>query len=134
MLDFRVRKVFNVLMDTLQTSKKPAAKDWNKAHIKAAVEIAGYTLRGLSRKHGMSPAYFREALHRPIPRAQAILAELLGLDPRKIWPSRYERDGSPKSGLYDKSHANGRDYQSRIVRNACRNCKANPTELQEIRS
>ena len=106
----------NVRMVTLRTAKKPASKDWHKAHIKAAVEIAGYTLRGLSLKHGMSPAYFREALHRPLPRAQAILAEVIGVAAQKIWPSRYETDGSPKTGLYEKSHVNGRDYQSRIVR------------------
>ena len=105
-------------METLRTPKKPAQKDWHKADVKAAIEKAGYTLRELSRLHGVSSAYFAEALHRPIPRAQAILAEVIGVAATKIWPSRYETDGAPKRGLYHQSHVNGRDYQSRSVRNA----------------
>jgi len=113
-------------MTTLRTLKKPAQKDWHKADIKAAIEKAGYTLRELSRLHGYSPTYFAEALHRPIPRAQAILAEAIGIAAPKIWPSRYEADGSPKRGLYDQSHVNGRDYLSRSVRNTriCRKGKS----------
>lgn len=103
-------------MNTLRTSKKPARKDWHKADIKAAVEKAGQTLRALSRLHGVSSAYFAEALHRPIPRAQEILASLIGVAPQTIWPSRYETDGSPRRGLYHQSHTNGRDYQARMVR------------------
>ena len=113
-------------MVTLNTSKKPAQKDWHKADIKAALEKANYTLRELSRLHQMSPAYFREALHRPIPRAQEILAAVIGVPAQKIWPSRYETDGSPRSGLYHKSVYNGRDYQSRMVRkeSASSKCKS----------
>jgi Ner family transcriptional regulator len=103
-------------MTTLRTSKKPALQDWHKADVKAAIEKAGQTLRGLSKLHGVSSAYFAEALHRPIPRAQAILAEVIGVQPQAIWPSRYEKDGAPKRGLYEKSHQNGRDYQLRSVR------------------
>lgn len=105
-------------MKTLRTPKKPAPQDWHKADIKAAIEKAGYTLRGLARLHGVSSAYFAEALYRPIPRAQAILAEVIGVAAAEIWPSRYETDGTPKRGLYLQSHVNGRDYQSRSVRNA----------------
>lgn len=113
-------------MTTLIKPKKPAPKDWHKADIKAAVEKAGHTLRGLSKKHGLSHAYFGESLHRPIPKAQAILAETIGLPPQKIWPSRYEKDGTPKTGLYGKSQANGRDYLPRIVQKSA--AKTNPTQ------
>lgn len=129
-VDVRVRILSNVSMETLSTSKKPAQKDWHKAHIKAAVEIAGYTLRGLSRLHGLSTSYFREALHRPLPRAEKILAELIGVTPQKIWPSRYETDGTPKRGLYDKSHVNGRDYQVRMVRKGEPKRKGESTDVR----
>lgn len=87
-------------MSTLSKPKKPARKDWHKSDVKAALEKAGKTLRQLSKEHEMSPSYFKEALHRPVPRAQAVIADVLGLSPWEIWPSRYDEHGQPKRGLY----------------------------------
>jgi Ner family transcriptional regulator len=115
-------------MNTLNPSKKPVSQDWHKADIKAAVEKAGTTLRGLARQHGVSAVYFAEALHRPLPRAQAILADLIGVAPQTLWPSRYETDGTPKRGLYHQSPVNGRDYPTRagrMVRKSAAAGKAN---------
>ncbi len=106
----------NVYMTTFKNPKKPAPQDWHKADIKAAVEKAGYTLRELARRHAVSRTYFAEALHRPLPRAQAILAEVIGVSPQTIWPSRYHSDGSPRRGLYLHSGKNGKDYLERMVR------------------
>lgn len=102
-------------MNTLLTVKKQPSKprrtrqDWHKADIKAALEKAGFTLRGLSISRGKSAGYYRETLHRPNPKAERDLAEILGTKPHQIWPSRYEADGSPKRGLY-KGTDNGRRY------------------------
>jgi Ner family transcriptional regulator len=102
-------------MSSLPHSKKPARKDWHKAEIKAALEIAGWTCRGLSKAHGMNPAYFADTLSRPNPRAQAIMAAVIGKEPQAIWPSRYEADGQPRRGLYTGSYKNGRDYLQRSL-------------------
>jgi len=106
----------NVYMTTFKNPKKPAPQDWHKADIKAAVEKAGYTLRELARRHAVSRTYFAEALHRPLPKAQAILAEVIGVSPQTIWPSRYYSDGSPRRGLYHDSEQNEKDYLERMVR------------------
>ena len=83
--------------------EKPAPQDWHKADIKAALEKAGFTLRGLARSKGMSPNYFVYCLAVPSPKAQALLAQAIGLPPQDIWPSRYEPDGSPRRGLCTKT-------------------------------
>ena len=87
-------------MTKAQAQRKPAPQDWHKADIKAALEKAGYTLRGLSALHGMSAGYFTAAIATSMVRAQTILANTIGVPPQQIWPSRYEADGSPKRGLY----------------------------------
>ncbi len=112
-------------MNTLLTAKKQPSKtstapqDWHKADIKAALEKAGYSLRGLSLSRGMSPGYYRETLHRPNPKAERELAEILGKAPQEIWPSRYEKCGAPKRGLY-KGTDNGRRYLERVTTQSVR--------------
>lgn len=97
-------------MSALNHSKKPASRDWNKADIKAALEKAGWTCRKLAKAHNKAHSYFSDTLVRPNPRAQKIMAEEIGHTPSTIWPSRYEKDGQPKRGLYTGSRKNGRDY------------------------
>ncbi len=110
----------NDCMKTLHTAKKGpsrtprAPQDWHPADIKAALEKAGYTLRRLSLQDGRSGAYYSQALHRPNPRAEARLAEVISLHTpvtaQQIWPSRYEPCGAPRRGLYIGTE-NGRRYK-----------------------
>jgi Ner family transcriptional regulator len=52
------------------------------------------------------------ALRRPWPKAEKIIADYIGTTPQAIWPSRYNEDGSPKSGhgirRYSTQHNVGR--------------------------
>lgn len=112
-------------MSALKTPKKPARKDWNKADIKAALEKAGWTCRALAKEHGMAHSYFSDTLVRPNPRAEAIMAKVIGRKPTALWPSRYDQDGQPKRGLYTGSRKNGRDYLTRSVRRAPSACNGN---------
>jgi len=78
------------------SQKKPASeKDWHRADVVAALHKAGWSLRRLSIAHGYSPAVLKQALHRPYPKAEALIARALGLVPQTIWPSRYAPDGRP---------------------------------------
>lgn len=104
-------------MPALNHSKKPAQQDWNKADIKAALEKAGWTCRRLAKAHNKAHSYFSDTLVRPNPRAEAIMAYEIGHTPIQIWPSRYDKNGQPKRGLYTGSRKNGRDYLARSVRN-----------------
>lgn len=91
MLTVRTFVRHNVYMSTAHRHKKPACKDWHKADIKAALEKAGWTLRTLSETHGYAPGSLVEALRRPWPRAERIIAQAIGRTPQEIWPSRYSR-------------------------------------------
>lgn len=86
------------VMPKINTSKKPAPKDWHRADIKAALEKAGWTLRGLSAARGYQPKSLSLVMSRPWPAAERIVADALGEAPQAIWPSRYHADGTPKSG------------------------------------
>jgi Ner family transcriptional regulator len=74
---------------------KKASSDWHRADIKAALEKAGWTLRKLSQHHGYFPTMANNALERPYPNAERIIAEAIGVDPWVIWPSRYDTDHQP---------------------------------------
>jgi Ner family transcriptional regulator len=67
----------------------PPLTDWHRADIKAALEKAGWTLRKLSIKHGYCVFAAAQALHRPWPRMERIIARAIGVRPSEIWPSRY---------------------------------------------
>lgn len=82
----------------LNTPKKPADRDWHRADVVASLRKAGWSLRRLSIHHGYSAGSLRAALARPYPKAERIIAQAIGIEPQRIWPSRYHPDGAPKSG------------------------------------
>lgn len=76
----------------IDMAKKPDPKDWHKADIVAAVHKAGLTFKGLSLAHGYrSVDACSQALHRPYPKVERIVAEAIGVAPADIWPSRYAK-------------------------------------------
>ncbi len=86
-------------MPSVDTTKKPArTQDWHRADIKAALEKRGWSVRRLSIASGYSSKSLSLALRRPWPNAEALIADAIGVPAQRIWPSRYHRDGSPKSG------------------------------------
>lgn len=77
-------------MSKQHVPKKPPHGDWHPADIKAALEKAGWSLRRLSLHHGYkSPTTLKEALRKPWPKAERLIADAIGVDPSIIWPSRY---------------------------------------------
>lgn len=66
---------------------------WHPEDVKAAIRKKGHTLSSLSRSHGYSAAYLRNALQRPLFEGEQIIAAFLGVSPYSIWPDRYFRDG-----------------------------------------
>ena len=85
-------------MTNFAPQKKPAAHDWHKADIKAALEKRGLSLSRLSRQHNFCRTACALALSMPWPRMEHIIADALDLPPQLIWPSRYHDDGTPKRG------------------------------------
>ena len=63
--------------------------DWHSADIIAALRKKGTSLAAESRRNGLSSSTLANALTRPWPKGELIIATALGTDPWIIWPSRY---------------------------------------------
>lgn len=66
-----------------------ARNDWHPADIIAALKKKGTTMATVSREAGLSSSTLANALTRPWPKGELLVAEKLGLPPSEIWPSRY---------------------------------------------
>lgn len=63
--------------------------DWHPADIVAGLRKKGTSLAAESRKAGLSSSTLANTLTRPWPKGELIIAEVLGIKPWTIWPSRY---------------------------------------------
>lgn len=63
--------------------------DMHPADIVAAIKKRQTSLAELSRKMGLSSGTLANALKRPWPKGEFIIAAALGMHPSEIWPSRY---------------------------------------------
>lgn len=70
---------------------KEICMDWHRIDIVASLHKKGITMRGLSISAGLAQDTLKNALYRPYPKGEKIIAEALQLDPSVIWPSRYSR-------------------------------------------
>ncbi|ACT08101.1 putative transcriptional regulator, Nlp [Dickeya chrysanthemi Ech1591] len=63
--------------------------DWHPADIIAALRKKGTSLSAVSRQAGLCSATLSNALYRPWPKGEWLIAAALGVNPEEIWPSRY---------------------------------------------
>lgn len=63
--------------------------DWHPADIIAALRKKDTTLAAVSRKAGLSSSMLANALTRPWPKGEWLIAECLEIHPSEIWPTRY---------------------------------------------
>ncbi len=63
--------------------------DWHRIDIVAALHKQRLTMRDLSRNAGLADDTLKNALYRPYPKGEGIIAKALGMHPSQIWPSRY---------------------------------------------
>lgn len=70
-------------------SQKKMPEDWHQADIIAAIKKAGTNMSRLSEASGYSRNSLRNALYRPYPKAERIIAGAIGVEASEIWPSRY---------------------------------------------
>lgn len=64
-------------------------KDWHNADIIANLRKRGTSLAGVSREAGLSSSTLANALFRPWPKGEWLIANALNIHPAEIWPSRY---------------------------------------------
>jgi Ner family transcriptional regulator len=69
----------------MQTRKE----DWHPADIIAALRKRGTSLAALSRASGLCSSTLANALSRPWPKGEWLIAMALEVHPAEIWPSRY---------------------------------------------
>ncbi|TKI08583.1 helix-turn-helix domain-containing protein [Martelella alba] len=63
--------------------------DWHPADIIAALRKRGTSLAAVSRAAGLSSSTLANALSRPWPKGEWLIADRLEIHPAEIWPSRY---------------------------------------------
>ncbi|WP_145589803.1 helix-turn-helix domain-containing protein [Yersinia rochesterensis] len=63
--------------------------DWHPADIIAAIRKKGSSLSAVSRNSGLSSSTLTNALTRPWPKGEYIIADFLDVHPSEIWPTRY---------------------------------------------
>lgn len=66
-------------------------RDWQRADVMAALKQRRVSLASLSRENGLSSGTLYNALERPWPKGEQIIAAAIGLKPEAIWPSRYQQ-------------------------------------------
>jgi Ner family transcriptional regulator len=64
-------------------------QDWHQADIIAALRKKGTSLAAVSREAGLCSTTLGNALIRPWPKGEWLIAEAIGVTPDEIWPSRY---------------------------------------------
>ncbi len=68
---------------------KKKRTDWHPADIVAGLRKRGTSLAAESRKAGLNSSTLANALTRPWPKGEMIIARALDTPPWVIWPSRY---------------------------------------------
>ncbi|MGC6388129.1 helix-turn-helix domain-containing protein [Ewingella sp. S1.OA.A_B6] len=68
---------------------KGRKENWHQADIIAALRKKGTTLAAVSRGAGLSSSTLANALSRPWPKGERIIADAIGIHPSMIWPNRY---------------------------------------------
>jgi len=83
-------------MHEFAIAKKPGSHDWHSAYIVYQLRLKGLSLRRLARLNGYAPTSGTTAIYRQFPKVERLIADAIGVEPKTIWPSRYNADGTPK--------------------------------------
>ncbi|MFU9135912.1 helix-turn-helix domain-containing protein [Erwinia tasmaniensis] len=67
-------------------------EDWHPADIIAALKKKGTSLSALSRESGLASSTLSNALRRPWPKGEKLIADALNERPESIWPTRYKNN------------------------------------------
>ncbi|MGL4726156.1 MAG: helix-turn-helix domain-containing protein [Scandinavium sp.] len=68
---------------------KSITENWHPADIIAALRKRGTSLARVSRESGLASSTLANALNRPWPKGEWLIANALNVHPAVIWPDRY---------------------------------------------
>lgn len=80
----------NEIVSQKKTVKGSGNVDWHRADVVAALKKKGMTISALSRANGLAASTLANAFRLPWPKGEKIISGALGLEPKDIWPSRYQ--------------------------------------------
>ncbi len=83
-------------MLTIDTAAIPTEEPSRREWIKYQLRARGSSLSGVARGLDVSRFAASAALKRQYPRLERAIARRLGLEPKQVWPERYDTDGRPK--------------------------------------
>ncbi len=72
-------------------------RSWDRHAIMAEIRRRGGNLRQIAREAGLEKSACSAALIRPLPAAEAAIADYLGLTLNELWPDRYPTRSALKS-------------------------------------
>ena len=76
-------------MDKELDVTKARKQDWHPADVIAALRKKGTSMAELSRNTGLNSSTLSNALSRPWPKGEWLIANAIGVHPAEIWPTRY---------------------------------------------
>jgi Ner family transcriptional regulator len=76
-------------------NERSISQDWNPWDIKAALGKKGYTLTRVALENGFCRTSPSESFRKPWPKMERIIADVIGMEPWDIWPSRYDDNHKP---------------------------------------
>lgn len=83
------------------------AKRWE--WIKYQLRIRGNSTAELARRLGVTDRAIRAVKTTPYPRIERAIAEALDIEKQKLWPERWNSDGSPKRQRPNRAESRAKD-------------------------
>lgn len=81
--------------------EKNNQRDWHRADIIAALHKNGWSIRQLAFKYGYAgSSSLSQALYRPFPKGERIIANAIGIPPEQIWPTRFQERKLKESRMF----------------------------------
>lgn len=76
-------------------SLRKIPEDWHPWDIRAALGKRGYTFALIARELNLAKCSAQDVLRKPSPNIQNKVADIIGVKPWEIWPSRYDDNNEP---------------------------------------
>ncbi|MHB1350080.1 MAG: helix-turn-helix domain-containing protein [Desulfobulbaceae bacterium] len=96
-------------------------EDWDVWDIKSALGKRGYTLTMISKECGFArKTIAHDVLRKQFPRVEQVVADILGVEPWDIWPSRYDENRQPKRRRMENS---ARKVKPKVYRDRVFECE-----------
>lgn len=91
----------------------------HREEIKAAIRKKGETLQSLTRKHRLGYSSLTICMVRPLPRANRVIADFLGLPLNYLWPLWFDASGK-RIPLHSTSKNSAKSYAPHSKKSARR--------------